>query len=287
MKKLLILAGLAALLNACDERNELINLTDNDKLTIDSTYASKKLPNPQPHAVYIEELTGVRCDNCPTAHAKIEKLKTNNPGRVVSLSIHTNDPILGKPYVDIEKRFNNQQGNQLISILGSYTGLPTGDVDRKVFSGESTLLTSYIKWESFVGQEIAIPSPVNISFIEKSVDQTKHTVDGYVKVIYTSAVPDPQYFTLILTESNITAPQLTVVDIDSSYTHNNVFRKAFSSYNGNLLASRADAGATYVLHFHGSVDPEWVPANLKLIGLIHHRTGNDNVVIQAAETTVQ
>ena len=51
----------------------------------------------------MEELTGVRCPNCPDGHQEVESILSNNPGRVLAVAVHT--PFLGQPFPG-ELKFN-------------------------------------------------------------------------------------------------------------------------------------------------------------------------------------
>ena len=271
MKKLLTAIGFLALISSCKESNELINLTDDNKVTIDSNYNAKVLPAPQDKNVYVEDLTGVRCTNCPSAHQIIAAIEGAHKNRVVAVSI-------APP---------SKEADQIASLLGSYTGLPTGDVDRKIFSGESKILIEYQKWQGYSSSEIALSSPVNVSFTNKSYDPAKKIFDGDVKVIFTDNVSEATYLTIMLTESNIIDPQETAIDTNLVYVHNHILRKTFTQYNGFLLGQNIKSAQTFVIHYRGPVDNmKYVINNLNIVAIVHHR-GTNNEVIQAVKTTLQ
>src|SRR6478735_751917 len=74
---------------ACKEEPPYINY-EPEYITFETTYVDVNVPVPQPREVLIEDISGVKCVNCPDAAEVVRDLKEQYPGRVNSI---TNYPL--------------------------------------------------------------------------------------------------------------------------------------------------------------------------------------------------
>ena len=86
---------LCLMMLSCEEEGPAVILDEAETLS-DTTYVTSTIPIAQDKVVLIEELTGVRCPNCPDGHQEVETILANNPGRVLAVAVHT--PFLGQPF---------------------------------------------------------------------------------------------------------------------------------------------------------------------------------------------
>jgi hypothetical protein len=102
----------------------------------DSTFVATTLPAAQPHAVLIEDFTGVQCVNCPKAHYFIKVSEDANPGRINAIAIHSAQGIFSTPIEGLTRQdFRLPEANQMDALLGTSQQWPSVAFDRRMFSG--------------------------------------------------------------------------------------------------------------------------------------------------------
>jgi hypothetical protein len=303
MKKIatLILFSLSILFfTACEEEPPYINLNLEATIT-DTTYTVGTVPAPQPKTVIIEEFTGVRCPNCPDAQAEAKRLSQNNPGRVNIVTIHPLNLLnsLTRPFDKNigDKHTSNQDmrtdaGRIIFQLIGVTQQLPTGSINRRLFSGETNFAVDFSKWAAFVNNELAQTNPVNISVLAKNIGDS---IEVSCELIYTENVADSNYLTIMITEDGIIDVQekrvggLTVYD--EEYEHNHVLRAVVTSTTGDLLNPRLpiyqlNAGRAFKRVYRIARDPKWNANKLNAIALVHSNPIK-KLVLQSIETNVQ
>ncbi len=138
MKKYILILFIVALINACKEDGPFIDMTPKrEKLQGDTEYVAATLANPQPHNVLIEDITGVKCPNCPASHDKAKEISNANQGRIVIAALHAysnpgftdpNPPSAG--FTD----FRDSTADYIVTqLLGNPSQLPSGAINRKNF----------------------------------------------------------------------------------------------------------------------------------------------------------
>ncbi len=285
---------------ACEEEPPYINLSPEATIT-DTTYTVSTVPTPQPKTVIIEEFTGVRCPNCPDAQAEAKRLSQNNPGRVNIVTIHPLNLLnsLTRPFdKNIGDKFTSNHdmrtdaGRIIFQLIGVTQQLPTGSINRRLFSGETNFAVDFSKWAAFVNNELTQPNPVNISISAKN---SGDSIEVTCELIYTQNVSDSNYITIMVTEDGIIDVQekrvsgLTVYD--EEYVHNHVLRAVVTSTTGDLLNPRLpvyelNAGRAFKRVYRIARDPKWNASKLNVVALVHSNPIK-KVVLQSRETNVQ
>lgn len=109
--------------------------------------------------VLIEDLTGVRCPNCPKGAKAIENIISNLEGKVVAVGIHgtfLTKPIEGN--VASKYDFRNPKSIELEEYLKPFLGKPSVQINRRFFEGELYTSVDFIdQWQSYVEQELNRP----------------------------------------------------------------------------------------------------------------------------------
>ena len=77
---------------ACEEVPPRVNFTE-ATLSIDTCYqiSEDEIPLNSKKNIYIEDITGVQCPNCPRATERIKEIKGIFPGSVVSVALYTSN----------------------------------------------------------------------------------------------------------------------------------------------------------------------------------------------------
>jgi len=276
------------LLNACVEVNSLIDLTPPsagslDQLIMDSTFASSPIPAAQMKNVLIEDFTGDKCDNCPFAQTKGIDIEVANPDRVSVVGIQCTS--LDVPYLTTFD-LRTPHGDDLLGLEGVPVGLPQGDVDRKIYSGNSNSLMSDYNWAGYVSTELGLPTIANINQVSKSYDPSSRIFSMLMNVTFTQSSTDTFHISTALTESGMIGPQETPNGVDQTFQFEHVLRKMMSPWNGLQIAASPVGGKTCQVKFNTVLDSKWVADSCRVVTFVH-RCGTKNDVEQVMETTLK
>lgn len=266
--------------NSCQEIGPNINLKDNENSISDTTYLESPIASSDLKTVLIEEFTGVRCPNCPQGHVIIAGIKSANPGRIASVSLH---PInsLGAPYAFSANDFRSQDAQDLFDFLGQIGLEPAAGINRKLFSGESKILLDKSKWLTRVNEELSLDAPLNI-ILESEYDSVAREVTIVTELHYTQEVSEQNKLTLALTENELVTAQLNGSVIDTFYVHQDITRAFVSAKTGDILNTTLEAGRVVRKVYKKVLDPAWKPENMHIVAYVHEFV-NSKTVLQAAE----
>ncbi|MES2560198.1 MAG: Omp28-related outer membrane protein [Bacteroidota bacterium] len=299
------IAALFIVLAACKEEAPYINYTP-DTVTYETTYVDMaNVPTPQLREVLVEDISGVRCVNCPDAAVIVKGLKANFPGRVNSITIYPNTPSLNSltlPVNKPEKGFvskydlRTDAGGQMLAFLGTPNSLPNGYVNRKLYAGKTDRFIDRTEWADKVTSEKDSVPPVNIY-----VTETSYGTDGKLNVTlelkFTSDLTGDYNISMALIQDSIidvqetTDPNIGATYI-ADYPHMHVLRKMFTSNLGDKINTPTTTlvrGRVVTKRYSIDVLPETFRApfdkkHLAVLAFVHR--GSDNVVIHSKEFEV-
>lgn len=279
MKKVLLYGvlalGIAVTMQACKEVGPDINLGNNENVIADTTYVESPVAAVEQKNVVIEEFTGVRCPNCPQGHVIINNLKTQNPGKIVAISLH---PInsLGAPYSFSIHDFRSQDAQGLFDYLGQIGLQPAAGIDRMKFGGENAVLLDKSKWQTRFNEELAIAPPVNV-LLEKTYDSTNRELTIVAEVHYTQTITEENKLTVLLTESGMVTPQLDGSIIDTFYVHKDIMRTYITATQGDQITTTREAGRVVRRVYKKVLDAAWKPENMYIVAFVHEYVNSKRV----------
>lgn len=244
MKRLVLYSSILGLLfTACEEVPPFIDFSVPVK-SKDTTYIAPAVPAAQHKAVLIEDITGVRCNNCPQAAQKVKDILTaKTEDSVVAIALYSSDYNYNftAPWPGFTV-LNSSFSSQILSQLGAPQGLPSGYVDRFIFGSQSVRFNPYQSWDNLVNERLKQSTPVNIK-LQKSVSGRKVTIKMILE--YTETVSGTQKWSLFVTESDIVSKQTTLTATDDNYVHNHVLRAAIGNAVGNALNASLVPGRVF------------------------------------------
>lgn len=251
--------------------------------------------------VLIEDFTGVKCPNCPSAARRVEQLAELYPGKVVSIAYHTDflgDPITHPEEYKSKYDFRTATGNQLESIMGFYLGKPAVTLDRKKHSADAEFLLDQIESLGNIENELQTAPAVAIT-IANTFDPTSRLLTSQVSVKGLLDITGSFHLHAAITEDHILDSQLDNDKYVNDYEHNHVFRALLSEINGDILTDKINKDLVITKTYSFTLPPEagwWNAANCNVVAFLSDYTQKPSIggtelnvgyVLQAATKKVE
>jgi hypothetical protein len=294
MKKYIVILCCVALLSACKEDGPFIDFSPTHvKLEGDTDYVASIVATAQLHNVLLEDITGVKCPNCPASHDAAKAISDGNPGRIVIAALHAySNPIFTDPNPPSSgfPDFRDSTADYIVTqLLGNPNALPKGAIDRKNFEIPPAVPPlrnyDYSKWSGYANQELLVATPVNLE-ITNSYNATTREVTAVVKIECTQDIAGSLYLSVGITENNIIAKQKDGLNIIDNYVHNHIFRKMLTPNQGLQINSPTiilDAKKVVIRVFKYTLPAGYNAANSNVIGILNSSAID---VVQCAETKI-
>lgn len=219
-------------------------------------------PEPAQRVVLLEDFTGQRCPNCPTATEIIEQLQDMYGDAVVAVALHGgplsfagNAKVVGLKTAVADEYYSHwEMDHQPVGLINRH-----GSVD-------------YQKWATVVKEELAKPAPLrlegsavladNIITIRINAEGTDGTITGKLQVW--------------LLEDGIKTLQLMPDGTpNQEYIHNHVFRTAVNGTWGEDIS--VEEGKTIERPMTQALDPNWNKEQLSIVAFVYNGSGVQQV----------
>lgn len=268
MNRLFPIIALALAFTACKEVPPPINYEESRQLK-DSTYIESPVSSPQNKSVLLEDVSGVKCVNCPDAAVIAKSILDAFPGRAYTTVLHPSiaalssfvDPINKEGYKS-KYDFRTKDAADILQLTGIPGSLPLGMINRRLNPAQNTRLIGRAEWYSKCEQELAIPTPVNIE-LDNEFDEA--TGKGVITVTlkYTKEVPEKHFLSIALIEDSLVDvqeyqdPQTFEVKFNPAYVHMHIFRDMITAPTGDPVDAddvKLTAGRVFIKRYEYSMD---------------------------------
>ncbi len=294
MKKRFIytISSIVLLLGACKEQTPK-GLVLNPLISKDTTYVTNNIEQAQTKKVLIEELTGVRCPNCPQGTTMLKSFVQQYPDRIIVAAIHSG--FLTEPLNNSKYDFRNEDADALrLSFPDGDPPKPSATFDRtKIVGGVNDGKYFVIKgggsdWQNALTPLLSKQTPVNIH-LNSSYDVTENKVSVGVKIHFTENVNDKLALTLYILESGkIDAQDSSSYEIPN-YEFEHVLVKSITAPAGEpILDTLNSIEKGRVLEKYLSFKPNisgpnaWNIDKCMIVAIVH-KTGASREVLHAEE----
>lgn len=294
MKKQLLVAVVsgALMMGSCKEKGPAIDFSN--VKSADSTWLLSSPEPVQPRNVLVEEVTGVKCPNCPAGAKSLKDIDEANQDRLVIIALHAgnltspiDDPAHPSKY---DLRNNSVLG--VYQFFGSEPSKPAAVIDRTA-EGANYFLDNRTKWPNVLDARLATSSPIRLSMTSSYNPETREDTIT-IRVSYTSAVSKPQSIIIAVAENHIIDPQYNGTAVIDDYEHEHVFRDFVTPLNGSDFLNdypTKEAGRVYQRTYiykvpdvaFGEEKTKWNLDNCKLVGFVFNNQSPDFEVAQAIE----
>ena len=243
MKKLLLIICVATLAS-CYETPPAVDFSAPDLFLLEKKVTVLEVaerPDVVGKNVLIEDITGVRCKNCPDAAERAREIKELYPDRVVVVGLYTGlfPTLTGS--IEGDQSLSTQEASDIHSILYGGVPLPGGGVNRKLYEGQSSINQIKTVWLGRTNAELDLDADVNLNGELTWVNDT--TLDLAASMYFQNSIGSQVYFTIMLLEDGIVTKQVgSDGSIIEHYEHEHVLRKTYTPYQGSPLINEPSEG---------------------------------------------
>jgi hypothetical protein len=229
--------------------------------------------------VLVEELTGVRCINCPDGALTLKNIENQYPGKITVISIHAGE--LSEPYSDSKYDLRCPDAVSLEKEW-SYLGKPAAAIDRVIFEEPDIPVSGYNSWQQYIEQELLKENVINI---EATVQYDVLTRKGEVIISMLPLKDQIGTFKVFaaLTENNIVDKQVKRDGkIDDAYEFENVLRDMITNNNGNDIGNSLIKNKLITKSFEFTLpqsDGTWIPENMDIVAFVSGKTSDSTEII--------
>jgi len=234
LKNIFLVVSLIFVLG-CEESLPPIDF--NTANTGDWTYAmvnEADVPAAQEKTIVIEDLTGVRCSNCPKAAETAKNIKDLYKDRVAVIGVYPQEPKnLTTPYTGFPD-LRTEYAQLIASNLYDFSNqLPGGGVNRRLFSGQANLNVPFNSWLNSADIIKEETSLMNIDLKRTEISEREFKIE--TNLVFTAKPIANPFITILLLEDNIAHPQTSTTGTVSDYVHQHVLRTMYTPYNGSPI----------------------------------------------------
>lgn len=229
--------------------------------------------------VLVEELTGVRCNNCPDGALTLKNIENQYPGKIAVIAIHAGE--LSEPYPNSKYDLRCQDGISLEKEW-SYLGKPAAAIDRVIFEDPDIPVSGYTSWQQYIEEELLRENVINIEATAKFDPITRK---GEVIISLLPLIDQNGTFKVFaaLTENHIVDKQVKKDGkIDDAYEFENVLRDMITNYNGNDIGQSLIKNKLITKSFEFTLPASngtWLPENMDIVAYVSGKTSNSNEII--------
>ncbi len=290
MIKKLAAIGIVLFAFGCKESNPPIDFGKAGVTVLkDTSYvlASADIPAPEFRSILVEDLTGVRCPNCPqAAEAAKHIVDTMETSDVFVISIYPQEPKnLTTPASGFEDLRNPTSQLIASNIFEFSNQLPGGGVNRKLFQGEPGIKIPYSLWENYARTLDGTSAIVNLELNKTKLNDSTFQVKS--KAVFTQKPEFDVFVTVLLLEDGIVHPQYTTTGTDQNYVHKHILREAFTPYNGTPLqvtgGVNLDRGVVVEKGWEVAIPKNVNIANASILVLVNYNDADNKEVLQCTE----
>ena len=236
--------------------------------------------------VLVEEVTGVRCQNCPLGTQTLVALQQQyGKDKLVVVSIHAAGNF-SLPYASSKVDFRSAETQELASYIGPLEGFPTASIDRRLLPNETSIfVTPHTRWGGEVAQDLQKDASLAI-LLDNTYNAGTRGLDIKVGMLPDQTLAGEYRLTVLITQDSIIDPQLNGVTLVQNYVHRHVVRDVVSAPSGDPILEALEPGVLVNKTYNVVLPDTWDVKHCSVVAYIHKGLANDKEVLQVKEKHV-
>ncbi len=234
--------------------------------------------------VLAEELTGVRCPNCPDGTAVLVDLGNQFGDNLIVVSIHA-APGYDSPYPENKYDFRTPDGTGMANYIGQASFFPTASINRRIVPPETEPYLPRSIWSAIIIEELAKPPVVGV-FVDSEFEPVSRKLDITVTLAPESTLSGEHRLTVLITQDSIQDVQKKGLEKIPDYYHRHVLRDVLTQATGDVINDALTANTAVEKKFSITLPVEWDERHCSIVAFIHHGSSPDKEVLQVEEKHV-
>lgn len=235
-----------------------------------------EVPTTGKHVV-VEDLTGVRCPNCPSANARLEAIKSIYGDNIIIIGLHGS--LLTKPLSESKYDLRSDASVFLESAYSPLIGKPSAVINRKVHPEFSQIANPLQdQWQTIIERELQLEQVMAIQADVIATDINYQANIGFLPLLdYNQEL----FLHLLLIENNIVDAQEDVDRVIPDYVHNHVLRDMVTPEDGISMGNSFTAQQLVNKSIDislASIKEQWSIENIEVVLII---SNIQNEIIEA------
>jgi len=236
--------------------------------------------------ILLEEFTGHKCPNCPTATKTASDLKDISGNQLIVIAIHAGFLAEPESSGNFTYDFTCTEGDELFTHYGIGTiGTPQGLVNRMDKSGSQVIAPG--DWNATVSALFPVSQDAQLE-ISNNYNGTTRVLNTTVETEFFNQVSGPISLCVYITEDSIVSPQKNndpgigpVGDI-LDYVHMHVLRGSMNgTWGENLISGNPVVGQKYTKSYSITLDNAWDDKHCSVVAFVYYELSEE--IIQAEE----
>ncbi len=238
--------------------------------------------------VLVEELTGVRCQNCPDGTRELVSLQNQlGAENLVVVSIHAagnySDPYTTVPANQYDFRFPEAQA--MASYIGEAEGFPTATINRQLVAGNTSLFVFRAAWAGIIADELEQDYGLGL-FLNDQYDPATRQLNISLNIASEKNLPGENRLTVLITQDSIVDVQQDGAVRKPAYIHRHVLRQVVSAPTGDLITEPLTANGLVRKTYSLTLPETFQAERCTVVAFVHHGGNPDKVVLQVTEASV-
>lgn len=228
--------------------------------------------------VLVEDLTGVRCPNCPKGSAQLDDMVALwGEDNIIPVGIHGD--FLADPLPESKFVFKNDYAKAIEESYVPFLGKPAGVFNRIKFEDEIFISNADSdEWPILAERELQRVAEATIA-IEHSYDASTRQLDVDVTVTGIVDIDQGLAVSIWLTQSGMVDKQESVGEVLPEYVHKHVLIGGVTAPLGDPLVESLAADETITRSYTYTLPDEdglWVAEDMDVVAFVHNTASGDD-----------
>ena len=239
--------------------------------------------------VLAEELTGVRCQNCPQGARELESLQQSfGEDKLIIVSVHAAGGTFSVPYTNSPANmydFRFAEAKTMAAFIGESDGYPAGAINRQPADGSTYTFSSRTAWAGLINEELGQDFGLNL-FLENTYNPASRQLDISLRIAPDQTLAGENRLTVLITQDSIVDVQQDGAERNASYIHRHVLRHIISAPTGDVISEPLTANALVKKTYSFVLPDDFEAKHCSVVAFVHHGGNPDKEVLQVAESHV-